>query len=109
MEQPPGFQQLKGNGSLVCKLNKAIYGLKQAPRAWSERLQNFLISSGFVFSKADCSLFLKFTNEFTLFVLVSVDDIIITGSSYNETQSLTSHLNAQFSRGLKGSTLLSWY
>lgn len=54
----PSFHQSTANGSLACKLNKAIYRLKQAPRAWFERLQTFLSSIDFIFSKSDSSLFL---------------------------------------------------
>lgn len=97
MEQPPGFQQSNGNFPLVCKLCKDIYGLKQAPRAWFERLHNFQSSVGFISSRADNSLFLRFAKQPTLFILVYVDDIFITGSSINEIQSLVTQLNTALS------------
>ncbi|MCI27024.1 retrovirus-related Pol polyprotein from transposon TNT 1-94, partial [Trifolium medium] len=76
MTQPQGFDN--GNPSQVCKLNKALYGLKQAPRQWFERLQTTLLQLGFKSSKCDPSLF-TFTNQgSTLYLLVYVDDIIIT-------------------------------
>jgi len=64
----------------VCKLHKAIYGLKQAPRAWFSKLSNKLIQLGFVGSKAGSSLFLYRTQSITIFLLIYVDDIIITAS-----------------------------
>lgn len=97
MEQPPGFEQRIGLSPLVCNLNEAIYGLKQAPRAWVERLQQFLLSIGFVSSKADCSLFIRITDQSTIFLLVYIDDIIITGSSANDIQILIQQLNTEFS------------
>ncbi|KAJ9542144.1 hypothetical protein OSB04_028650 [Centaurea solstitialis] len=57
MEQPPGFQD-------------AAFP-HHAPRAWFHRLSTFLIGSGFVCSKADPSLF---------YLLVYVDDLILTGN-----------------------------
>lgn len=95
MDQPPGFQHLNNSSALVCKLHKAIYGLKQAPKAWFGH--SFLTSIGFVSSKANTSLFLKFTKHSTMFVLVYVDDILVTGSSHTEIQTLITQLNATFS------------
>ena len=80
LSQPPGFVDLD-NPSYLCKLNKAIYGLKQAPRAWYTELRQFLLSSGFHNSHADTSLFILKTGEHFIYLLVYVDDIIITGDS----------------------------
>jgi histone deacetylase 1/2 len=95
MQQPPGF--VNSDPKLVCKLNKALYGLKQAPRAWFERLNSVLHSLGFVSSRCDPSLFTLTTPTYTIFMLVYVDDIIITGSSLPPIKDLISNLNAQFS------------
>lgn len=59
MDIPQGLDiQGEPQGSkLVCKLNKSIYGLKQASRQWFERFSQFMLSSGFVQSKSDYSLF----------------------------------------------------
>jgi histone deacetylase 1/2 len=95
MVQPPGFEAT--DKTLVCKLNKALYGLKQAPRAWFERLRSALIKLGFQPSKCDPSLFILHTSQHTIFLLVYVDDIIITGSSANLIQQLIHKLNSEFS------------
>lgn len=86
MLQPPGFEAK--NKHLVCKLNKALYGLKQAPRAWYEHLTSVLIQFGFSPSKCDPSLFTYTRADALLYVLVYVDDIIITGSSQSLITSL---------------------
>jgi len=79
MHQPPGFSST--DSSLVCRLNKAIYGLKQAPQSWFKKLSTTLVRMGFSSSKSDISLFSCFTPTDTIFLLVYVDDILITGSS----------------------------
>jgi hypothetical protein len=77
MSQPLGFSH-PSLPNHVCKLQKAFYGLKQAPRAWFARLSTKLYDLGFTSSKVDLSFFLLRTT--CLFVLVYVDDIIITAS-----------------------------
>lgn len=94
-QQPPGF--IATDTSLVCKLNKAIYGLKQAPRAWFERLASTLHMFGFHTSKCDPSLFTLTKPTYTIFMLVYVDDIIVTGNSSSHIQQLVSQLHEQFS------------
>ncbi|MCH79675.1 retrovirus-related Pol polyprotein from transposon TNT 1-94, partial [Trifolium medium] len=94
MTQPPGFVQ--GDKTLVCKLQRALYGLKQAPRAWYERLTHALVSFGFHSSRCHPSLFVYNHNGVTLYVLVYVDDILLTGSSSAILHDLIGKLNAQF-------------
>jgi histone deacetylase 1/2 len=80
MRQPPGFEKMFAP-NYVCRLDKAIYGLKQAPRAWYTRLSSKLLKLGFRMSKSDTSLFIYSKNGITIFMLIYVDDIIVTGSS----------------------------
>ena len=95
MSQLEGFS--RGGSHLVSKLNKALYGLKQAPRAWFSKLEATLISLGFTSTKCDSSLFVKVTSHYTLYVLVYVDDVLITGSSQHAISALISSLNTKFS------------
>lgn len=96
MTQPEGFVDPKAP-NLVCRLHKALYGLKQAPRAWFEKLRSALTSFGFVSAKSDHSLFIRHHMHHTTFVLVYVDDILITGSNTTEVQSLIQNLHSTFS------------
>jgi hypothetical protein len=80
MRQPPGFENPDAP-NYICKLDKALYGLKQAPRAWYSRLSTKLCDLGFVPSKTDTSLFLFHKEGITIFLLIYVDDIIVTSSS----------------------------
>jgi len=95
MEQPPGFID-KQHPDFVCKLHKAIYGLKQAPRAWFHRLSVFLLELGFIASLVDTSLFLYHCGAIKLFVLIYVDDIIVTGTHSNVISALIYHLQQEF-------------
>ncbi|KAD2805166.1 hypothetical protein E3N88_38543 [Mikania micrantha] len=79
MEPPLGFSD-PCFPNHVCKLNKALYGLKQAPRAWFQRLSEFLIRQGFTCSRADQTLFIFKQGTCLIYLLVYVDDLIITGS-----------------------------
>jgi histone deacetylase 1/2 len=94
MSQPPGFNNT--DKTLVCKLHKALYGLKQAPRAWYDRLTHALVSFGFHPSKCDPSLFVYKHKGVTMYVLVYVDDILLTGSSTPILHDLITKLHAQF-------------
>ncbi|KAJ0946635.1 putative RNA-directed DNA polymerase [Helianthus annuus] len=80
LRQPQGFvdpQKL----DYVCLLHKSLYGLKQAPRAWFNRLTMALHSLGFKGSKTDPSLFIYSSKGTLLYMLVYVDDIILTGNN----------------------------
>jgi histone deacetylase 1/2 len=80
MRQPPGFESASAP-NFVCKLAKEIYGLKQAPIAWYSRLSTKLLALGFHASNSDTSFFIYSKNSVTIFMLIYVDDIIVTGSS----------------------------
>ena len=87
MSQPPRYQH-PSYPTHVCKLNKAIYGLKQAPRAWFSRLSSRFLQLGSHGSLSDTSLFIYKSKSFTMFILIYVDDIIITCSNPTEIDEL---------------------
>lgn len=78
-------------------MNKALYGLKQAPRAWFTKLKNYLVYHGFCACQADTSLFVHITPTVTIYVLVYVDDLIITGTNNLQLQVFIDELNRIFS------------
>ena len=107
MAQPTGFTD-STKPTHVCKLKKAIYGLKQAPRAWFDRFKSAMVSQWrFLNSKSDSSLFYKWENGHILLVLVYVDDIIVTGSSYQLVQQVI--LNMQKTFALKDLGELNYF
>ncbi|KAG3176917.1 hypothetical protein PC128_g17075 [Phytophthora cactorum] len=63
------------------QLDVAIYGLKQASRVWNETFDELVCSIGFQVSAFDPCLYIKVVEGHCVFVLVYVDDVLITGSS----------------------------
>lgn len=96
MAQPPGFVD-PNHPTHVCRLRKAIYGLKQAPRAWYSELRSFLISSGLQNSLSDTSLFILKVHGKFIYVLVYVDDILVTGNDSKLVQDVITRLANRFS------------
>ena len=85
MEQPPGFVQ---DSSLVCRFRRSLYGLKQAPQAWYEKMDNFLIASGFSRCHSDPIVYTQRKGIDLLILVLYVDDLILTGSSSSMIQSV---------------------
>ncbi|MCH91191.1 retrovirus-related Pol polyprotein from transposon TNT 1-94 [Trifolium medium] len=95
MKPPPVL--LLAHPDLVCKLQRSLYGLKQASRQWNAKLTETLISSGYVQSKADYSLFTKHTSIGFIVILVYVDDLVLGGTDINEIHQLKALLDNKFS------------
>uniref|UniRef100_A0A2N9EUK7 Integrase catalytic domain-containing protein n=1 Tax=Fagus sylvatica TaxID=28930 RepID=A0A2N9EUK7_FAGSY len=75
------------------RLQKSIYGLKQAPRAWFESFTSQLLHLGFIASTADSSLFIYTNNTVIAYLLLYVDDIVMTSN----TPAYLDHLITQLS------------
>lgn len=78
-QQPPGFVDPTAPDH-VCFLQKSLYGLKQAPRAWYQRFATYIRGLGFAASATDTSLFVYKEGAATAYLLLYVDDIILTAS-----------------------------
>ncbi|KAM1580053.1 hypothetical protein ACFX1Z_041414 [Malus domestica] len=94
MQQPPGFSD-PNYPHHVYKLRKSLYGLKQAHRAWFDKLFVVLKSLGFHQSQSDASLFVIQT-PVPIFVLVYVDDILVTGPNPTACHSFIQKLSTIF-------------
>jgi hypothetical protein len=71
--------------------------LKQAPRAWYSRFGSFLLKLGFVESNADTGLFVLRHGSDTAYLLLYVDDIVLTASSSRLRQRIITALQQEFS------------
>lgn len=94
-EQPSGFVD-PACPDHVCLLRKALYGLKQAPRAWFQRFTDFICTQGFIGSKTDSSLFVYHHGDQLAYLLLYVDDIVLTASSLELLRSITARLSREF-------------
>jgi hypothetical protein len=78
--QPTGFVDAS-RLDLVCRLNRSLYSLKQAPGAWYSRFASYLASIGFVEAKSNTSLFINWRGDDTVYLLLYVDNIVLTTST----------------------------
>ncbi|GJX13772.1 ribonuclease H-like domain-containing protein, partial [Tanacetum coccineum] len=96
MHQPLGFVD-PAHPDYVCHLKRSLYGLKQASRAWFQRFASYATRVGFQHSKTDSSLFIFHRGTDIAYLLLYVDDIILTTSSTTFLQRVISSLHAEFS------------
>jgi hypothetical protein len=93
--QPTGFAD-PAHPDLVCRLRKSLYGLKQAPRAWYSGCVTYLTTLGFIEAKSDTSLFIFRRGSDIVYLLLYVDDIILTASSMELLRRTISALQREF-------------
>ena len=96
MKQPPRFVA-RGESGLVCRLHLSLYGLKQSPRAWVGRF-NFVVKEfGMTRSTVDHLVFYHHTSSRQcIYLIVYVDDIVITCNDHDGIQRLKQHLFSHF-------------
>ncbi|XP_051190199.1 uncharacterized mitochondrial protein AtMg00810-like [Lolium perenne] len=94
-QQPIGFVVTERPDD-VCLLSRSLYGLKQAPRAWYQRIVGFLHQLGFRSTRSDASLFVYRTGNDMAYLLLYVDDIILTASTVGHLRQLADSLRAEF-------------
>nr|KYP52254.1 Retrovirus-related Pol polyprotein from transposon TNT 1-94 [Cajanus cajan] len=92
MEQPPGFVAQGESSGLVCRLRKSLYGLKQSPRAWFGRFSTLVQQFGMIRSEADHSVFYRHSTARCIYLIVYVDDIVLTGSDHHGISQIKQHL-----------------
>nr|CAN81940.1 hypothetical protein VITISV_007358 [Vitis vinifera] len=87
----------EGESGLVCKLRRSLYGLKQSPRVWFSHFSSVVQEFGMFRSTADHSVFYHHNSSGQcIYLVVYVDDIVITSSDQNGIQNLKQHLFTHF-------------
>jgi len=79
MAQPKGFV-VKGKEHMGCPLKKSIYGLKQASRQWYLKFDETIRKFGFKENEEDNCIYAKFRSGKFIFLILYVDDILLTSS-----------------------------
>jgi len=72
---------LRGESTgLVCCLHKSLYGLKQSLRAWFGKFNNVVKQFGIIQCEANHSTFYHHSSAGYVYLIVYVDDIVLTGN-----------------------------
>ncbi|GKF96109.1 retrovirus-related pol polyprotein from transposon TNT 1-94 [Tanacetum coccineum] len=96
MVQPEGFK-VPGKAHEVCKLHKSLYGLKQSPRQRYKRFDKFMMESKYTRSKYDHCVYLKKLQDGSfVYLLLYVDDMLISSQSLDEIEKLKIRLKSEF-------------
>jgi hypothetical protein len=95
-EQPTCFTN-SAHPDHVCCLNKSLYGLKQAPHARYSWFAYHLLSLGFVGARSNTLLFIYQYGSDMAYLLLYVDDIVLTASSDQLLHRIISAITAEFS------------
>eukprot|EP00253_Pinus_taeda_P024629 PITA_24629 len=86
-----------GHEHKVCKLVKSLYGLKQAPRSWYEKLTEHLLKLNFKhYDLDDATLFVKKVGKIVAYLVVYVDDLLMTGNNESYIASIKKELRKGF-------------
>nr|GEX48904.1 retrotransposon protein, putative, Ty1-copia subclass [Tanacetum cinerariifolium] len=96
MKQPSGFIDPQ-RPNHVCLLHKSLYGLKQAPRAWFVHLSKALFDLGFKGFKTNPSLFIYSRGDTLLYIMIYVDDNIVTCNNKGTIDNIFCQLEFAFS------------
>ena len=97
MEQQQGFVA-SIQEHLVYRLKKSLYGLKQTPRQWYKKFDDFIQSVGFSKSDEDHCLFTNTTQDGSpIFLIIYVDDMLLSGQHTRELAELFQKLRLKFS------------
>lgn len=95
MQQPPNFVDSKIL-YFVCKLNKGLLWYKTSSQSLVLALSSWLTTYGFSIPKVDPSLFIMHLASTCIFILIYVDDLIITSSSQQVVDQLITTLDHSF-------------
>ncbi|RDX82024.1 hypothetical protein CR513_37235, partial [Mucuna pruriens] len=94
--QPPSFI-VSGESHLVCRLCCSRYNLKWSPQAWFGHFSSALLKFGMTRCEANHSLFsLHSPSGRFIYLVVYIDDSVITSDDSNDIHQLKSHLHSKF-------------
>jgi len=95
MDKPEGFI-VPCKEDYVCKLKRSLYGLKQSPRQCYKRFDSLMLSHGFKRSDYDSCVYIKLVDGSHIYLLLYVDDMLISTKSREQITALKKLLNSEF-------------
>src|SRR4051794_39833059 len=95
MVQPKGFVDPK-DADKVCKLQRSIHGLKKASRSWNQHFDKVIKNFGFI-QNYEVRIYKKVSGSSVAFLVLYVDDILLTGNDIELLESIKGYLNNSFS------------
>jgi Reverse transcriptase (RNA-dependent DNA polymerase) len=95
MSQPSGFEDPQ-HPTNICRLHKALYGLRQSPRAWYNKMRDTLFELSFSTSTSDPLHFIYHKGSIIIYLLVYVDDIVVTDNNFVFIQAIVQLLDNRF-------------
>ncbi|OAE29570.1 hypothetical protein AXG93_702s1240 [Marchantia polymorpha subsp. ruderalis] len=96
MAQLEDFFVKIGDEDKMCHLRKSLYGLKQFPRQWYLRFDKFMVRNGFSRSNFDSCVYVKWVDDSGIFLLLYVDDMLITSKNKNKIHNVLRLLGSEF-------------
>jgi hypothetical protein len=88
---------VKGQEHKVCKLVKSLYGLKQELQAWYEKLTENILKLNFKhFNLDDATIFFKKVGKIVVYLIVYVDNLLITRNNKSNIASIKKELKKGF-------------
>ena len=85
------------NGSIVVELEKCLYGLQEAAKVWYDLISKTLMDAGFTRSEWDKCLFHKKSGDKVVYVVLYVDDMLLSGTDEACVNKEIEVLNSSFS------------
>ncbi|RVW98913.1 Retrovirus-related Pol polyprotein from transposon TNT 1-94 [Vitis vinifera] len=95
MVQPENFES-NDSKQLVCRLKRSIYGLKQASRQWYRKFDQVITSFGFKENTVDQCIYLKFSGNKFIILVLYVDDILLASSDVGLLHETKRFLSSKF-------------
>ena len=68
---------------MMCKLHKSIYGLKRASRTWYLKFDEVVTTNGLKENIVDQCIYMKVSGSKYIFLVIYVDDILLTTNDTN--------------------------
>lgn len=96
LEIPDGVEIKNSRADSVFKLNRSLYGLNQAPKAWNDVFNEFVTSVGLKRSEMDECLYYGKIDDAVTYLVVYVDDVLISSASYDVVEKMKNKLSDRF-------------